>query len=78
MKDWKPLLDELNDKIAILRSSSSEPLIYGPAFSLAKASLNFARVAVEFPEDLEKLDKALHKVMLASNKVEKTMYYLDW
>ena len=77
-KDWKPLLDELNEKASKLRSSSSEPLIYGTAFSLAKASLNFARVAIEFPEDLEKLDKALHKVMLASNKAEKTMYFLDW
>lgn len=78
MKDWKPLLDELNEKASKLRSSSSEPLIYGPAFSLAKASLAFARVAIEFPEDLEKLDKALHKVMLASNKVEKSMYHMDW
>jgi hypothetical protein len=78
MKDWKPLLDELNEKASKLRSSSSEPLMYGPAFSLAKASLDFARVAVEFPEDLEKLDKALDKVMRASNKVEKTMYLFDW
>ena len=78
LKDWKPLLDELNEKAAKMRSSSSEPLIYGPAFSLAKASLNFARVAIEFPDDLDKLDKALHKVILASNKAEKTMYYMDW
>jgi hypothetical protein len=77
-KDWKPLLDELNENASKLRSSSSEPLIYGPAFSLAKASLDFARVAVEFPEDLEKLDKALDKVMRAFNKTEKTMYSLDW
>ena len=77
-KDWKPLLDELNDKASKLRSSSSEPLMYGPAFSLAKACLDFARVAVEFPEDLEKLDQALNKVIRASNKVEKTMYSLDW
>jgi len=77
MKDWKPLLDELNEKASKLRSSSNEPLMIGPAFSLAKAGLDFARVAVEFPEDLEKLDKALDKVIRASNKVEKTMYYLD-
>ncbi len=77
-KDWKPLLDELNEKASKLRSSSAEPLIYGPAFSLAKSSLAFARIAIEFPEDLEKLDKALHKVMLASNKVEKSIYHLDW
>ena len=77
VKDWKPLIDELNEKASKLRSSSSEPLMYGPAFSLAKAGLNFARTAVEFPEDLEKLDKALDKVMRAFNKAEKTMYYLD-
>lgn len=78
LKDWKPLLDELQEKASKLRSSSSEPLMYGPVFSLAKASLEFARVAVEFPEDLEKLDKALDKVMRAVNKAEKTMYSLDW
>jgi hypothetical protein len=77
-KDWRPLLDEINEKASKLRSSSNEPLVFGPAFSLAKASLDFARVAVEFPEDLEKLDKALDKVIRASNKVEKTMYSLDW
>ena len=77
VKDWGPLLDELKEKASKLRSSSSEPLMYGPAFSLAKASLDFARVAIEFPEDLEKLDKALDKVIRASNKVEKTMYSLD-
>jgi hypothetical protein len=76
-KDWKPLLDELNEKASKLRSSSSEALMVGPAFSLAKAGLEFARVAVEFPEDLEKLDKALDKVIRASNKAEKMMYYLD-
>ena len=70
-------MDELNEKASTLRSSSSEPLMVCPAFSLAKAGLEFARVAIEFPEDLEKLDKALHKVMIASNKAEKTMYYLD-
>lgn len=78
LKDWTPLLDELQERASKLRSNSSEPLIYGPAFSLAKAGLNFARVAIEFPEDLDKLDEALHKVMLASNRVEKTMYHLDW
>jgi hypothetical protein len=78
VKDWQPLLNELNEKASKLRSSSSEPLMYGPAFGLAKAGLDFARLAVEFPEDLEKLDKALDKVIRASNKVEKTMYSLDW
>jgi hypothetical protein len=77
VKDWKPLLDELNEKASTLRSSSSEPLMVGPAFSLAKAGLEFARVAVEFPEDLEKLGKALDKIIRATNKAEKTMYYLD-
>jgi hypothetical protein len=31
---------------------------------------------VEHPEDLEKLDKALGKVVRASNKAEKALYYL--
>jgi hypothetical protein len=35
-------------------------------------------VAVEFPDDLEKLDKALNRVMLASNKAEKALYFLGY
>ena len=78
VKDWKPLLDELKEKAAKLRASSDDPEIQSPAFSLVKASLELARVAVEFPDDLEKLDKALHRVMLASNKAEKALYFLDY
>jgi hypothetical protein len=52
--------------------------IQSPAFSLVRASLELARVAVEFPDDLEKLDKALNRVMLASNKAEKALYFLGY
>jgi hypothetical protein len=77
-KDWKPILDELLEKSTKLRGSGNSPAIYGPAFSLVKASLEFARTAVEFPNDLDKLDKALDKVMRTSNKAEKTMYFMDF
>ncbi len=78
VKDWKPLITELQEKASKLRASSDDPEIQSPAFSLVKASLELASVAVEFPEDLEKLDKALHKVMRASNKAEKALYFLDY
>lgn len=78
VKDWKPLLDELQEKASKLRATSDDPEIQSPAFSLVKASLELARVAVEFPDDLEKLDKALDKVMRASNKAEKALYFLDY
>jgi hypothetical protein len=77
-KDWKPILDELLEKSSKLRGSGDSPAIYGPAFSLVKASLEFARTAIEFSDDLDKLDRALDKVMRASNKAEKTMYFMDF
>jgi hypothetical protein len=77
-KDWKPVLEELLEKAAQLRAGANSPAISSPAFSLVRASLEFARTALEHPDDLEYLDKALHKVILASNKAEKVMYFMDY
>lgn len=77
-KDWRPVLAELTEKASKLKASGDDPAIHAPAFKLLQASLNFARAAVENPEDLDELDKALHKVSLAINKIDKTLDLLDY
>lgn len=77
-KDWRPLLDEINEKISKLKASSDAPAIHAPAFKLLQASLLFARAAAGGPDDIEELEKALHKVRLAFNKTQKTLDLLDY
>lgn len=77
-KDWRPVLDELSEKASKLKASGDDPAIHAPAFKLLQASLNFARTAVENPDDVNELDKALHKVGLALNKIDKTLDLLDY
>lgn len=77
-KDWRPLLDEINEKISKLKASSDDPAIHAPAFKLLHASLAFARAAAEKPDDVQELEKAIHKVRLAFNKAQKTLDLLDY
>ena len=77
-KDWRPVLDELSEKASKLKAGGDDPAIHAPAFKLLQASLNFARTAVENPDDLDELDKALHKVGLAIKKIDKTLDLLDY
>lgn len=72
-KDWRPLLAELSEKSSKLRSGADEPPMNSPAFSLVKASLEFARTAVESPEDADLLSEALDKVLRAANKAGKQL-----
>lgn len=74
IKDWKPELDELADKVNKLKGTADSPAIYAPAFSLAKASVEFAQVAVSDPNDEEGLYKALQKVRRALNKSGNVLY----
>jgi hypothetical protein len=68
LKNWKSELDELADKVKKLRGSVEQPTIYSPAFSLVKASVEFAQLAVSDTNDPDTLDKALQKVRRAFNK----------
>lgn len=77
-KDWRPVLDEINEKISKLNAGSDAPAIHAPAFKLLQSTLAFARAAVETPNDLEALEKALHKTRLAFNKTQKTLDLLDY
>ena len=69
LKDWKPELNALADKAKNLRGSSELPAMYSPAFSLVKASIEFAQLVVSDTDDLDDLYQSLKKVQRASNKV---------
>ncbi|MCP3892199.1 MAG: hypothetical protein GY702_25510 [Desulfobulbaceae bacterium] len=68
LKNWKPEIDQLAIKSKKLRGSVEQPTIYSPAFSLVKASVGFAQLAVSNETDPETLQKALDKVRRAFNK----------
>lgn len=74
LKDWKPELDELANKAKKLKGSVEHPAIYSPAFSLVKASVEFAQLAVSESNDQDKLYKALKKVKRAFNKSSTVLY----
>jgi len=68
LKNWKTELNELADIAKKLRGSSEHPAIYGPAFSLVKASIEFSQTAATDSGDLDHLYKSLKKVERALNK----------
>lgn len=72
-KDWRPDLDELASMAARLRANAGDPAVFGPAFSLVKASLEFAQSAAGQPEDVDELRRALKKVHTALRKAETTL-----
>ena len=72
-KDWRQDIDELRSSAKKLRSSAGDPPIFSPAFSLPKASIEMTRTAVNAPEDLDELWRALKKVERAVRRVETTL-----
>ncbi|MBM9537531.1 hypothetical protein [Desulfobulbus alkaliphilus] len=74
LKDWTPELNELANKAKNLKGSAEHPAIYSPAFSLVKASIEFAQLAVSGSNDSENLHKTLKKVSRAFNKTHSTLY----
>nr|WP_320015205.1 hypothetical protein [uncultured Desulfobacter sp.] len=67
-KDWRSELNELAKASEKLRGKTTDPAIFSPAFSLLKASIEFAQIAVSDGNDQEELYKALNKVRRAYNK----------
>lgn len=74
IKDWRPELEAIAEQADKLRSGAGSPPIYSPAFSLAKASIAFARSAVDRPHDLDALWKALEKVERQLRRAETTLF----
>jgi len=77
-KNWEPLLDELIEKASKLRAGGSEGVVMSPAFSLIRASLEFAQVAFENPKDLDSLEKPMQKVQRAFEKLQDTVYFSEF
>jgi hypothetical protein len=73
-KNWKPLLDELSEKASKLRAGRGDAVALSPAFSLIRASLEFAQKAVDTPDDLETLEKSLQKIQRAFDKLQDSFY----
>ncbi len=74
LKNWKPELEELASKAKKSKGTVQSPAIYSPAFSLVKASIEFAQLAVSDANDQEGLYKALQKVRRAFNKSNTVLY----
>lgn len=74
IKGFGPILDEISLQSKKLRSSSGAPAIHSPAFSLAKASIEFTKLAVDNPDDIDELWRVLKKVERAIGKVETVLY----
>jgi hypothetical protein len=77
-KNWKPLLDELIEKASKLRAGGSEGVVMSPAFSLIRASLEFAQAVFENPNDLDSLEKPMQKVQRAFEKVQDIVYFSEF
>ncbi|MCP4628512.1 MAG: hypothetical protein GY850_34130 [bacterium] len=69
LKNWKPELDELASRAKKLRGSIEHSPIHSPAFSLVRASVEFAQLAVTDDCDPDSLHKALQKIRRAFNKM---------
>jgi hypothetical protein len=74
VKDFGPTIDEILQQVKKLRSSSHAPAIQSPAFNMVKASIEFAQLAVENPDDIEHLWKALKKVQRTIKNAETVLY----
>ncbi|MCK5157343.1 MAG: hypothetical protein KAQ69_13020 [Spirochaetales bacterium] len=74
LKNWKPELEEIAGKVKKLKGSAGHPAILSPAFSLVKASVEFAQIAASGDNDYETLNYALEKVGRAFNKTDTTLY----
>ncbi|MCB0063124.1 MAG: hypothetical protein KDE19_13460 [Caldilineaceae bacterium] len=61
-QDWGPTIATLTTEANKLRATSDSPAMQSPAFSLARAGVELAKLAVEQPDDVEALETALKKV----------------
>ncbi len=68
LNNWETEINDLYEKAKHLKGGSNYPLIYGSAFGLVKASLEFAQVVVSNSTDLNMVHKSLKKVERELNK----------
>ncbi|MGZ8219755.1 hypothetical protein [Methylomagnum sp.] len=73
VKNWGPELEELSALATKLRSGAGQPPLLSPAFSLIRASLEFATLATAVPTDNDKLFKSLGKLERAVRQAENVL-----
>ncbi|WP_028315266.1 hypothetical protein [Desulfatibacillum aliphaticivorans] len=78
VKDWTPELEELAAKAKKLRSSAGQPAALSPAFSLVKASIEFAQLAASGNDDYEDMYRALKKAINALKKSQQAVELGDY
>ena len=76
-KNWEPELAQLTELASKLKGGAGQPPLHTPAFSLVKASLEFAKLAVEAPIDADKLEKCLNRIDRAFKQAENTLYRME-
>jgi len=77
-KNWKPLLNELSEKASKLRAGGGDSTVLSPAFSLIRASLEFARIACDNTDNLDMLEKPMQKIQRAFEKLQDNMYFSEF
>lgn len=77
-KNWKPILDELSEKASKLRASGGDVTILSPAFSMIRASLDFAHAAFENANDRDALENPMEKLHRAFDKLQEHLYFSDF
>jgi hypothetical protein len=73
MKSWDKELEELTALAAKLRGGAGQPPLLSPAFSLIRASLEFATLATATPADMDKLFKGLGKLERSVRQAENVL-----
>jgi hypothetical protein len=77
-KDWRAEIEALAAQAKPLRASADQPAVVRPAFSLVKASVELAQLAVSAPDDTDSLWKALRKINRAAGQLDTTLHRADW
>ena len=68
-KDIEKELSALARTAAKLRGGADQPVLYAPTFSLVRACVDLARIAVDTPDDHKALAQAVKKMDRAAGKV---------
>ncbi len=73
-KDLVADIESLAATAKKLRGGSGQPAVYSPVFSLVKASVELAQLAVDDQTDIDRLWKSFEKIERAARKLETTLY----
>jgi len=75
LQEKRQLLAELSEKAKRLRRSAYDPEICSPAFSLLKASIEFAQLASADIQNFHQQQKCLKKLKAALRRLENSLYF---